>query len=139
MPDLSGSKTHENLVAAFARESQNGVRYQWFAQAADIDGQPATAALFRSIADAEIGHAYAVLEHLVGIGDPVDGGPIGDTAEHLAAAIAGETGDAEELYPRCAATARAEGFGEIAEWFETLAQAERRQAERFRSALDSSG
>ncbi len=137
MPDLSGSKTHANLVAAFERESQAIARYLWFAQAADVEGRPGAAALFRSVADGEIGHAHGVLEHLALVGDPVTGEPIGETDENLAAAIAGETHDASALYPGFAADARAEGFDDVADWFETLARAEQRQVQRLREGLDA--
>jgi rubrerythrin len=139
MPDLSGSKTHVNLAAAFARESQAVARYLWFAQTADVEGRPDAAALFRSIADGEIGHAHGILEHLSVVGDPMTGEPIGETNENLAAAIVGETHDASELYPGFAADARAEGFDDVADWFETLARAEQRQAERLREGLDAAG
>ena len=139
MPDLHGSRTHQNLMAAFARESQNSVRYLWFAQLADIDGQPDIAALFRSVADGEIGHAQAVLEHLVDLGDPVTGEPIGETDQNLRAAIAGEFDDAAESYPSFAAAARAEGHDAIAEWFDTLARAEDGQLDRLRAGLDALG
>lgn len=135
MPDLNGSKTHEHLVAAFARESQVGARYLWFAQVADVDGRPEVAALFRSLADGETGHVNGLLEHLVDLADPVTGEQIGETDDNLRAALAGEEHDAEELYPGFAATARAEGFGEIADWFDTLDRAERGHADRLRAAL----
>lgn len=136
MTELADSNTHRNLRAAFARESQNVVRYLWFAQAADIDGRPDLAALFRALADGETGHAHALLEHLAELGDPLTNEPIGDTGDNLAAAVAGESADAEEDYPTFAATARAEGHVAIAEWFDTLADAERRQLDRLRAVLD---
>ncbi len=139
MPELSGSRTHDNLATAFARESQTRQRYLWFAQVADIDGQPDAAALFRSIADGETGHVHGLLEHLAAVGDPLTGEPIGETDENLRAAIAGETSDATEHHPGWAATARAEGFDDIADWFDTLARAELAQADRFRAGLDALG
>lgn len=139
MPDLSGSKTHMNLVAAFQRESQVIARYLWFAHAADVEGRPGAAALFRSVADGEIGHAQGALEHLAVVGDPLTGEPIGETDENLAASIVGETHDASEMYPGFAADARAEGFDDVADWFETLARAEQRQVQRLREGLDAAG
>lgn len=134
MPDLSGSATHDNLIATFTRESQASQRYLWFAQQADIDGRPDAAAVFRSVADGETGHAHGALEFLVDIGDPATGAPIGDTEAHLASAAGGEGEDAT-TYPSFAAAARAEGFHEIANWFEGLARAEAAQGERFRALL----
>ena len=130
MADPSGSKTHDNLRSAFARESQTGARYIWFAQAADIDGQPDAAALFRSLADGETGHVHGALEHLADLGDPLTGEPIGDTEDNIRAALVGESRDATELYPAYAATARAEGFDEIGDWFDNLARAEQGHADR---------
>ena len=70
------------------------------------------------------------------VGDPATGLPIGDTMENLAAAVAGETHEYTEMYPGMASTARDEGFAEIADWFETLAKAEKAHAGRFQSLLD---
>ena len=77
MPDLNGTKTHENLSEAFAGESQANRRYLWFAQKADIEGYPDAAALFRSVAEGETGHAHGHLEYLAEVGDPASGEPIG--------------------------------------------------------------
>ncbi len=137
MSRLSGSKTYENLSEAFARESQSNLRYLWFAQKADVEGHPETAALFRSVADGETGHAHGLLEFLAEVGDPLSGGSIGDTEENLRASIAGERYDSDQMYPSFAETARDEGFDEIAEWFETLARAEQGHAVRFQQGLES--
>ena len=137
MAELRGSKTHENLKEAFAREAQANRRYLWFAQKADIEGHPDAAALFRSVAEGETGHAYGLLEYLAEVGDPITGEPIGDTEQNLQSAIAGETYECTELYASFAATARAEGFAEIAEWLETLARAETSHAGRFGQGLES--
>ena len=72
MSDLPGTATHDNLQAAFARESQANRRYLWFAQQADIEGHPDVAALFRSIAEGETGHAHGLLEFLAAAGDPTE-------------------------------------------------------------------
>lgn len=88
---LRNSKTHENLKAAFAGESQANRRYLYFAQKADVEGQPDVASVFRSTAEGETGHAFGHLEFLEAVGDPATGEPIGTTAENLKSAIAGET------------------------------------------------
>jgi len=139
MPDLEGSQTHANLAAAFGRESQARSRYLWFAQAADVDGRPDLADMFRTIADARTGQVNGLLEHLADSGDPLTGEPIGDTDDNLRAAVVGETHGASERYPAFAATARAEGFESVAEWFEALGRAERRYAEQLRSGPDPVG
>ncbi|MFY2765465.1 rubrerythrin family protein [Arenimonas sp. MALMAid1274] len=133
---LKGSRTEHNLKAAFASEAQANRRYLYFAQRADTEGQNDIASVFRSTAEGETGHAHGHLEYLEACADPVTGLPWGDTPGNLRAAIAGELHDAMEMYPAMARTAREEGFDEIADWFETLAEAERSHARRFQRALD---
>ncbi len=136
MASLKGSKTEQNLKEAFAGESQANRRYLYFAQKADVEGFNDTAAVFRSTAEGETGHAHGHLEFLEAVGDPATGKPIGKTSDNLAAAIAGETHEYTDMYPGMAKAAREEGFAEIAEWFETLAKAEKSHAGRFQRALD---
>ena len=137
MADLKGSKTHTNLKEAFAGESQANRRYLYFAQKADVEGFPDVAALFRSVAEGETGHAFGHFDFLAEVGDPVTGVAVGPTADNLKSSIEGETYEYTEMYPGFAKTAREEGFAEIAEWFETLARAERSHAGRFQKGLDS--
>ena len=136
MADLKGSKTAQNLKDAFAGESQANRRYLYFAQKADVEGYNDVSAVFRSTAEGETGHAHGHLEYLEAVGDPATGEPIGGTDLNLKAAIAGETYEYTQMYPGFAKTAREEGFEEIAEWFETLARAERSHAGRFQKGLD---
>jgi len=131
--NLKGTKTEKNLKDAFAGESQANRRYLYFAQKADVEGFNDVSAVFRSTAEGETGHAHGHLEYLETVGDPATGLPIGETRLNLKAAIAGETHE----YPGMAKAAREEGFGEIADWFETLAKAERSHANRFQKALDA--
>jgi rubrerythrin len=137
MAELNGSKTHSNLKDAFAGESQANRRYLYFAKVADVEGQPDIAGLFRDTAEGETGHAHGHLDYLKKVGDPATGEPIGSTELNLKASIAGETYEYTQMYPSFARTAREEGFEEIAEWFETLARAERSHAGRFQKGLDS--
>ena len=137
MAELQGSKTHQNLKEAFAGESQANRRYLYFAKVADVEGQPDIAGLFRDTAEGETGHAHGHLDYLKRVGDPATGEPIGDTNKNLKASIAGETYEYTQMYPGFAKTAREEGFTEIAEWFETLARAERSHAGRFQKGLDT--
>ncbi len=136
MAELKGSKTHDNLKAAFAGESQANRRYLYFAKNADVEGYTDVAGLFRDTAEGETGHAHGHLDYLKAAGDPATDEPIGNTSANLKAAVAGETYEYTEMYPAFAKTARDEGFEEIAEWFETLARAERSHAGRFQKALD---
>jgi rubrerythrin len=137
MADLKGSKTHQNLKEAFAGESQANRRYLYFAKQADIEGYPDIAGLFRDTAEGETGHAHGHLDYLKPVGDPATDLPIGDTVENLKAGIAGETHEYTDMYPGMAKTARDEGFDEIADWFETLAKAEKSHAGRFEDGLKS--
>lgn len=136
---LKGTRTEANLRLAFASEAQANRRYLYFAQKADVEGHVDASAVFRSTAEGETGHALGHLEYLERTGDPVTGLPIGTTAEALRSAIAGETHEYTDLYPGMAREARDEGFDEIADWFETLARAERSHANRFQKALDALG
>lgn len=133
---LKGSRTESNLKAAFASEAQANRRYLYFAARADIEGQADVAAVFRSTAEGETGHAHGLLEYLESCGDPMTGMAVGSTRDNLKASIAGETQEAGEMYPAMARIARDEGFSDIADWFETLAKAERSHASRFKRALD---
>ena len=136
MKNLSGTKTHNNLKDAFAGESQANRRYLYFANKADVEGQNDVAAVFRSTAEGETGHAHGHLDYLAQVGDPATGLPIGATRSNLKAAISGETHEYTDMYPGMAKVAREESFDEIADWFETLAKAERSHANRFQKALD---
>jgi len=139
MTTLKNSRTAVNLKIGFATEAQANRRYLYFAQKAESEGQSAAAEIFRQVAEAETGHAYGILEYLEEIGDPLTGKPIGSTVENLNAAVAGEAHEVADLYPGMARTAREEGFDEIAEWFETLAKAEKSHAGRFQRVLDKLG
>jgi len=135
MPKLQGTKTHQNLKDAFAGESQANRRYLYFAKVADVEGLPEIAGNFKETADGETGHAHGHLDFLKSVGDPATGLPIGDTEKNLKSAIHGETHEYEQMYPSMAKTAREEGFDDIAEWFETLAKAEKSHAGRFTKML----
>ena len=135
MAQLKGSKTHGNLKNAFAGESQANRRYLYFAKQADVEGYPEVAGNFRDTAEGETGHAHGHLDYLKVVGDPATDLPIGDTNANLKSAIAGETHEYTDMYPGYAKTAREEGFKEIADWFETLAKAEKSHAGRFELML----
>jgi len=136
MANLKGTKTHENLKAAFAGESQANRRYLYFAKAADIEGYSEVAGLFRDTAEGETGHAHGHLDYLKQVADPATDLPITDVEQMLKSAVAGETHEYTDMYPGMAKAARDEGFAEIADWFETLAKAERSHAGKFQKALD---
>ena len=129
MPSLKGTETEQNLMDAFAGESQANCRYLYFAQKADVEGFNVVAAVFRSTAERETGHAHGHLEYLKDVDDPA-------TADNLKAAIASETHEYTDVYPGMARVARREGLDEIADWFETLAKAGKSHAGHFQKALE---
>ena len=132
---LQGTKSLDNLTNAFAGESQANRRYMYFARQADIEGYPDIGGLFRDTAEAETGHAFGHLDFLKSVSDPVTKVPIGNTEKNLKSAVEGETYEYTQMYPGMAKTARGEGFNELAEWFETLAKAEKSHAGRFGGGL----
>jgi rubrerythrin len=134
---LNETKTWENLKHAFAGESQANRRYEYFAKQADVEGYPDVAGLFRDTASGETGHAHGHLDYLKVVGDPATGLPIGSTEKNLKSAVHGETEEYQSMYPGFAKTARDEGLEDIAEWFETLAKAEKSHAGRFARALEA--
>jgi len=135
--ELKGSKTEENLKKAFAREAQANRRFIYFAAKADVEGFDSIAAIFRLAAEGETGHAQGHLEYLELVGDPITGLPIGETRQNLLSALDSGRFEALEMYPDMAKTAREEGLREIADWFETLAKAEKSHASRFQQALET--
>ncbi len=135
MAALKGTKTHENLKHAFAGESQANRRYLYFADKADIEGYPEIAGNFRDTAEGETGHAHGHMDYLRQAGDPATDLPFGTTEQNLKCAVEGETYEYTQMYPAFAKQAREEGFSEIADWFETLARAEKSHANRFAKLL----
>ena len=136
---VKGTRTESNLKEAFAGESQANRRYLYFANMADVAGAPDVASVFRSTAEGETGHAHGHMEYLIagGSGDPETGLPAKTVEDALKSAIAGETHEYTDMYPGMAKTARDEGFDEIADWFETLAKAERSHANKFTKTLEA--
>jgi rubrerythrin len=136
---IKGTRTEESLKEAFAGESQANRRYLYFANMADIAGAGDVAAVFRSTAEGETGHAHGHMEYLIegGAGEPGTGMPAKTVTEALEAAISGETHEYTDMYPGMAKIARDEGFDEIADWFETLSKAERSHANKFTKTLEA--
>jgi rubrerythrin len=133
---LKGTKSHENLKAAFAGEAQANRRYLYFARLADSEGHPEVAELFREVAQHETGHAFGHMRFLKQVGDPVTGVPIGSTRQNLTSCYEGETYEATQMYPGFAKVAREEGFQELAKWFESLAKVEKSHADLYARALE---
>ena len=120
--ELKGSKTEQNLMTAFAGESQARNKYDYYASRAKKDGYEQIAAIFQETALNEKEHAKMWFKEVAGIGD---------TPANLAVAAAGEHEEWTEMYKRFAEEAKAEGFDEIARKFAAVAEVERHHEERY--------
>ena len=139
MASLKGSSTEKNLLTAFAGESQARNRYTYFASKARKEGFVQIADIFEETANQEKEHAKRFFKFLEG-GDvevtaAFPAGVIGSTAENLKAAAGGEHYEWESMYPEFAATAREEGFENIAKVFEAVAVAEKQHENRYLGLL----
>lgn len=123
---IKGTQTEKNLMAAFQGESMARNKYTFFAQKAKQENHPEIAALFESLATNETMHAKLLYQKAVGIGN---------TAENLQTASAGEYGEWSSMYPDFAAKAREEGFEDIAALFENIAKIEKDHEFRFMQAM----
>ena len=126
MPNLKGSRTEANLLAAFAGESQARNKYTFFASQAKKEGYEQIASIFTETADNEKEHAKIWFKLL---------GGIGNTAQNLQAAAAGENEEWTQMYKEFAQVAREEGFDDIATLFEGVGKIERHHEERYLSLL----
>jgi len=124
--DLSGSKTLENLKAAFAGESQANRRYTLWSRIAGLEGAQAAAAAFDTAAAEETAHALGHLAYM---------GGAGSTADNLAAAIEGEGYEFREMYPNFAEVAEAEGFADVAHYFRRVGNYEDKHHAAYEKAL----
>jgi len=126
MPDLKGTRTEQNLKAAFSGESEARNKYTYYASKAKKEGYEQIAGFFQETADNEKEHAKLWLKHL---------GGIGDTMQNLRAAASGEHFEWTEMYKEFAAVAREEGFDEIADQMERVGEIERHHEARYRRLL----
>jgi rubrerythrin len=139
MKSVKGTKTEKNLLASFAGESQARNRYTYFAGVAKKAGYEQIAAIFLETADNEKEHAKRFFKYLEG-GDvqvqaAYPAGIIGDTAQNLAAAAAGENEEWTKLYKEAEKIARQEGLDEIADQFKEIAEVEEEHEKRYRKLL----
>ncbi len=128
--ELKGSKTEQNLMTAFAGESQARNKYTFFASQAKKDGYEQVAAIFQETADNEKEHAKLWFKLL-------NGGAIGSTEENLKAAAAGENYEWTDMYAEFAKTAKEEGFARIAYLFEEVGKIEKEHEERYLKLLEN--
>jgi rubrerythrin len=135
MANLKGSRTEHNLLASFAGESQARNRYNLFASAASKEGYEQIAEIFNATAENERLHAKGFFKFLEGgevqITATYPAGKVGTTLENLKAAAAGEHMEHEVLYPEAAKIARAEGFNQIAAYFDMVAKVEVEHERRY--------
>jgi rubrerythrin len=141
MSKLKGSRTEKNLLKAFAGESQARNRYTFFASKAKKEGYEQISAIFLETADNEKEHAEVFFKHLEGgdveITAEYPAGKIGNTSENLLAAAEGEKLEWGTLYPKFEKVAKEEGFDDIAESFEEIAEVEEQHEKRYRKLLDN--
>ena len=139
MASIKGSKTEQNLLKAFAGESQARNRYTYFASVAKKEGFEQISAIFLETADNEKEHAKVFFKYLEGgdleITASYPAGKIGTVAENLAAAAAGEKLEWSTLYPDFATVAEAEGFLDVASSFREIAQVETHHEDRYNRLL----
>lgn len=126
---LKGSKTEENLKAAFAGESQAHAKYGYYAEVAHKEGHTEFEKIFEETAANENEHAELWFKYLHGGHKP-------NTEANLIDAATGENYEHTEMYPEFARVAREEGFNEIAAKFELVAKIEKRHESRYRDLLD---
>lgn len=139
MKTIKGTQTEQNLLKAFAGESQARNRYTYFASKAKKEGYEQIAAIFTETADQEKEHAKRFFKYLEGgevtITAAFPAGVIGSTQENLLAAAQGEHEEWADLYPQFAEVADAEGFPEIAETFRRVSVAEAEHERRYLKLL----
>jgi rubrerythrin len=136
---IKGSKTEQNLLKAFAGESQARNRYEFFVKVAKTEGYEQIAAIFQLTADQEKQHAKRFFKFLEGgeveITATYPAGKIGTTAENLKAAAMGENEEWTILYPEFAKIAEEEGFPKIASAFKMIAKVEAEHEKRYNKLL----
>ncbi len=141
MAQLRGSKTEQNLLTAFAGESQARNRYSYYVSQAKKDGFVQIADIFEETANQEKEHAKRLFKFLEGgevkIEAAFPAGVIGGTADNLEAAAGGEHYEWETMYPEFAKIARDEGFDQIADTFEAIAVAEKQHERRYLGLLEN--
>lgn len=131
LPDFKGTLTHTNLERAYEADSKAAQLYSYFGQIARIEGYPEVARTLHELAEAQAFYAHGHLDFLKRAGDPITGMAVGETWLNLRAALAGQTHGGGTSLGDMARTAHAEGFPDIASWFETLGNARRAHAERL--------
>ena len=140
MPSLKGTRTEQNLLKAFAGESQARGRYTYYAEQAAAEGLNRIAEIFLETAENELEHARLFFAHLEGgmveITASYPAGTVGQTDQNLAAAAAGEHEEWSDLYPEFARIAEEEGFKDVAKTFKMVAKVEKEHEARYLALKD---
>jgi rubrerythrin len=134
-PSLLGSRTQENLEAAFAQDAQSIQLFGYFAKIAQIEGFSDAARTWEELAESQQQFTHGHLDFLKRVGEPLARHRMGETSQNLAAGIAIEQLDAAERLEQMARTAHAEGFPDIASWFESISDAKRARVARLQDGL----
>jgi rubrerythrin len=142
MPELKGTQTETNLLKAFAGESQARNRYTYFASQAKKEGYVQIQSIFEETANHEKEHAKRLFKYLksgaeLEITAAFPAGTIGNTVDNLKEAAGGENYEYTTMYPEFAATAREEGFDDIAKTFESIAVAELYHEQRYLALMEN--
>lgn len=135
-PSLIGSTTQENLEAAFAQDAQAIQLFGYFAKIARIEGFSDAARTWEELAESQQQYTHGHLDFLKRVGEPLSRHRMGETSQNLVAGIAIEQLDAAARLEEMAKTAHAEGFPDIASWFESLSDAKRARVARLQADLD---
>jgi rubrerythrin len=131
-PDLQETQTHAHLKASFSMDAQASRLSERFARIAEIEGFPEIARTFRELAESQAFQAQGHLDLLMRAGDPLSGLQVGETPQNLRAALAAHDGELLETLPDMVAAARAEGFQDVASWFETMRHVREAHRQRLR-------
>jgi rubrerythrin len=135
LPPLHDTQSHAHLRASFIHDAEASRLSERFARIAEIEGFPEIARTFRDLAESQAFMAQGHLDLLMRAGDPISGRRTGDTMDNVRAALAAHDGELLDPLPDMVSAARAEGFPDIASWFESLAHARRAHRQRLAALL----
>ncbi len=137
IPELSDTRTQANLRSSFQFDAQAAQISARFARLAEIEGLPEVARTFRELSESQAFQAQGHLDLLWPAGDPLSAAAVGETSQNLQAAMAAHAGDGLDPLPDMTRTAHAEGFHDIASWFETCQHVRKAHLQRLQGLLDA--
>eukprot|EP00187_Rhodella_violacea_P003141 CAMPEP_0174888902 /NCGR_PEP_ID=MMETSP0167-20121228/4164_1 /TAXON_ID=38298 /ORGANISM="Rhodella maculata, Strain CCMP736" /LENGTH=180 /DNA_ID=CAMNT_0016126097 /DNA_START=42 /DNA_END=584 /DNA_ORIENTATION=- len=133
---IKGTKTHENLKSAFSAKSMAVLRFEYYAQKADVEGYTNASAAFRAAAESAKQQAFGHFEFLEEVGDPATDAEVGSVTTNLQGAVASEMDESERMYPSWANMAQSEQIDDVSEWFTNLSNTSMRNANALQAVLD---